>query len=91
MLSWILALCSQNPHNYYALARGESLLYFLSLKVRGPGKRKEKEKASLVILTAVKFKKNSTRLIAGASERLWKWGGHGRGVRGSSPGKNFKN
>ena len=27
---------------------------------------------------------------SGASERLWKWGGHGRGVRGSSPGKKFQ-
>ena len=35
---------------------------------------------------------DTTRLTTstGASERLWKWGGHGRGVRGSSPGKKFQ-
>ena len=32
----------------------------------------------------------STCTCAGASERLWRWGGHGRGVRGSSPGKKLK-
>ena len=36
MLSWILALCSQNPHNYYALARGDIHVHIHFVVLMGP-------------------------------------------------------